>query len=121
MLTIDVEKTGQIVVVRCAGRIVRGEEVSTLKNAVISEKDIRVIMLDLEEVSLVDAGGLTALVVLHEWACNRGIRMQIVNPSKFVCEIFTRTGLSDIFEVSTFDHALWVLAGAECWGQAAVC
>jgi anti-anti-sigma factor len=121
MLTIDVEKTGQVAVVNCAGRIVRGEEVSTLKNAVVSEKNIRVIVLDLSEVTMLDAGGLTALVVLHEWAINRGIRMQIVNPTKFVCDVLKLTGLNAVFEVSTFDYALWLLSGMECARYAAVC
>jgi len=121
MLTIEVEKTAQVAVVRCAGRIVRGEEISTLKNAVVSEKDLRVIVLDLSEVTMLDAGGLTALVVLHEWAVTRSIRMQIVNPSHFVQEVLTRTGLNRIFEVSTFDYALWVLSGLECSRPAAAC
>jgi anti-anti-sigma factor len=121
MLTIDVEKTAQVAVVRCAGRIVRGEEISVLKNAVISDKDLRVIVLDLCEITMLDAGGLTALVVLHEWASDRGIRMQIVNPSQFVMEVLTRTGLDQVFEVSTFDYALWVLSGLECPRHVAAC
>ncbi len=121
MLTIDVEKSEQVAVVRCAGRIVRGEEVNILSSAVIGEKDTRVIVLDLSEVTMLDAGGLTALVVLHEWALKRGIRMQIVNPTQFVCDVLARTGLSSIFEVSTFDYALWVLSGMECSRHAAVC
>ena len=121
MLTIDVEKTAQVAVIRCAGRIVRGEEVSTLRKAVVSEKDLRVVVLDLCQVTMLDAGGLTALVVLHEWAVNRGIRMQIVNPSQFVLEVLTRTGLDHIFEVSTFDYALWVLSGLECSRHAVAC
>jgi anti-anti-sigma factor len=121
MLTIDIEKTAEVAIARCGGRLVRGEELNALRDAVVTEKDIRVIMLDLSEVTMLDAGGLTALVVLHEWASNRGVRMQIVNPSQFVCEVLTRTGLDQIFEVSTFDYALWVLSGLECSRHAAAC
>jgi hypothetical protein len=59
--------------------------------------------------------------VLHEWAINRGIRMQIVNPTKFVCDVLKLTGLNAVFEVSTFDYALWLLSGMECARYAAVC
>ena len=38
MLNINVEKTGDVAVVRCAGRIVRGTEVFTLRDAVFSAK-----------------------------------------------------------------------------------
>ena len=37
MLTIDVEKNSEVAVVHCSGRLVRGVEVCTLRNAVVSE------------------------------------------------------------------------------------
>jgi len=47
MLTVDIERASDVAIVRCAGRIVRGAEVSILRNAVVSEKDARTIVLDL--------------------------------------------------------------------------
>ena len=64
MLTVKTERAGDVVVVKCAGRIVRGQE-STLRNAVLAEKLARIIVLDLTEVESLDAGGLTLLVALH--------------------------------------------------------
>ena len=114
MLTIDVEKTGDVAVVRCNGRIVRGEEVRTLRSAVVSEKGNRIVVLDLSEVEMLDAGGLTTLLSLHQWARSRGIQLKLVNPSHFVSEILTRTRLDHVFDVSTLDHALIVLGGNPC-------
>src|ERR1700675_2584479 len=108
MLTIDVEKTGDVAVVRCVGRIVRGAGVRTLRNAVFSEKDIRIVVIDLSDVETLDAGGLTALLSLQQWARNRNVLLKLVNPSHFVNEILTRTGLDHVFEISTFEHALLV-------------
>lgn len=112
MLTLDVEKTGDVVVVRCGGRIVRGEEVRMLRNAVVSEKSSRIVVLDLSEVESLDAGGLTTLLSLHQWARSRGVQLKLVNPSRFVREILTRTQLDHVFDISTLDHALFVLRGA---------
>jgi anti-anti-sigma factor len=112
MLTIDTEKTGNVAVVRCAGRLVRGEEVLALRRAVVCEGAMRVIVLDLSEVETLDAGGLSALVSLHEWALTKGVQLKLVNPSHFVREILVRTRLDRIFDISTFDHALLVLSGA---------
>jgi anti-anti-sigma factor len=112
MLTIDVEKTGDVAVVRCAGRIVRGAEVRTLRNAVFSERDIRLVVLDLTDVEMLDAGGLTALLSLQKWAWERKVQLKLVNPSHFVNEVLMRTGLTHVFDVSTFDHALFVLSAA---------
>jgi anti-anti-sigma factor len=114
MITIDVERTGDVAVVRCAGRIVRGQEVHTLRTAVIAEKDSRIVVLDLTDVESIDAGGLNTLVSLHEWARSRGVQLKLVNPSHFVQEMLTRTKLDRVFDISTFRRALHVLTGAEC-------
>jgi len=119
MLTIDVERTGDVAVVRCAGRIVRGREVHTLRNAVIGEKDSRIVVLDLTDVESVDAGGLNTLVSLHAWAVSRGVQLKLVNPSHFVHEMLTRTKLDRVFDISTFRRALHVLTGVECAKHAA--
>jgi len=123
MLNIDVEKTGDVAVVRCAGRIVRGAEVGTLKDAVFSENDIRIVVIDLSDVEMLDAGGLTALLSLHHWARNRNVQLKLVNPSHFVNEVLTRTRLDHVFDISTFEHALFVLSAAHCHHSrfAAVC
>jgi len=123
MLTIDVEKTGDVAVVRCVGRIVRGAEVRTLKNAVFSENDIRIVVIDLSDVETLDAGGLTALLSLHQWARNRNVQLKLVNPSHFVNEVLTRTGLDHVFDISTFEHALFVLGAPDSHHSkyAAVC
>ena len=113
MLTMDVEKTGDVAVVRLSGRIVRGEEVRSLRNAVVSEKKSRVVVLDLSDVESLDAGGLTTLLSLHQWARSRGVQLKLVNPSHFVHEVLTRTKLDHVFDISTFDHALYVLSGAD--------
>lgn len=114
MLTIEVERTDDVTVVRCGGRIVRGAEVCTLRNAVVSQQNTRIVVLDLTEVEMLDAGGLTALLALHEWTQDHGIQLKLVNPSHFVHEVLVRTRLDRVFDISTLDHALFVLSGPEC-------
>ena len=113
MLTIDVEKTNDVAVVRCIGRIVRGDAVRTLRNAAVSQADTRILVLDLSEVEALDGGGLSALVSLYHWAHSRRIQLKLVNPSLFIRDILDRTGLSCIFEVSCLDDALLVLIAPE--------
>ncbi|MBZ5596756.1 MAG: STAS domain-containing protein [Acidobacteriia bacterium] len=109
MLTIDVERTGDVAVVRCTGRLVRGEAIRTLRTAVVSERDTRIVVLDLSEAETIDAGGLTALVSLHHWTRSRGIQLKLVNPSHFVNEMLERTGLNHVFEISSLHDAIVVL------------
>jgi anti-anti-sigma factor len=114
MLTIDVEKTGDVAVVRCVGRIVRGAGIRTLRDAVLSEENVRIVVIDLSDVETLDAGGLTALLSLQQWARNRNVQLKLVNPSHFVSEVLTRTGLNRVFDISKFEHALFVLSARDC-------
>src|SRR5437660_3854029 len=112
MLSVKTERAGAVVVIKCAGRIVRGQE-PTLRNAVLAEKLARIIVLDLSDVEGIDAGGLTLLVSLHRWTESNRVHLKLVNPRPFVHEMLTRTHLNCVFDISTLDHALYVLADCE--------
>jgi anti-anti-sigma factor len=114
MLTTHVEKLKDIAIVRCSGRIVRGEAVHKLKSVVLSDNETRLIVLDLSDVESVDAAGLTALVSLHHWSRNRGIQLKLINPSRFVLEMLNRTKLSSVFHISNFHDALVAIVGSTC-------
>jgi len=103
-----------VVIVRCAGRLVRGEGVRVLKSAVVSGNDTRVIVLDLSDVESVDAAGLTALISLHHWSRSRNIELKLVNPSRFVLEILDRTRLTSVLHVSSLHDALVAIVGSDC-------
>ena len=112
MLTVRTERAGDVVVVKCAGRIVRGQE-STLRNAVLSQKLARVFVLDLSDVEALDAGGLTLLVALHRWTEENRVHLKLVNPRPFVYDMLTRTHLDCVLDISTFNSAIAVLGGCE--------
>jgi anti-anti-sigma factor len=114
MLTIDVERANDVAVVHCGGRLVRGAEVSTLRSAVVSEKTTRIVVLDLSQVEFMDGGGLNTLVSLHHWTRHHGIQLKLVNPSRLVQEMLTRTRLNRVFDISSLHDALKVLGGVEC-------
>ena len=98
MLNVVVENSGNLAILRCRGKIVEGEEVSTLFDAVISLKNKRVAVLDMTRVSRIDARGLGILVLLKQWARGAGVKLQL-NPSKIVQELLDLTGLHALFEV----------------------
>jgi anti-anti-sigma factor len=112
MLTVKSERAGDVVVIKCAGRIVRGQE-AALRNAVLQEKLARVVVLDLSDVDSIDAGGLTLLVSLHRWTENNRTHLKLVNPSVFVHEMLTRTHLNCVFDISSLHDALTVLCGRQ--------
>lgn len=95
MLTVTVEKLDETVVLRCAGRIVRGDETTLLCAA--SRQHGRSVLLDLEKVEAIDAAGIGALVALQA----AGIYVQLRNPNERVREILGITQVDSILEIAS--------------------
>jgi anti-anti-sigma factor len=108
-LTIRREQTGDVAILQCVGRIVRGEPLHFLKDAVTSLKSPRMVVLDMSDVEMLDGGGLGMLVFLHRWTRDNGIQLKLVNPSPFVREMLDRTRLTCLFNVSSIDDVFDVL------------
>jgi len=68
MLRIQTENIGNLAILECEGRIVNSESAFRLRNAVTSQTDASVTVLDLTEVHALDGGGLGMLVFLQRWA-----------------------------------------------------
>jgi anti-anti-sigma factor len=111
-LRIKREQTGDVAVLQCAGRVVRGEALHFLKDAVTGLKQPRVVVLDLTEVEMLDGGGLGMLVFLHRWTSNKGVQLKLVNPSDFVREMLDRTRLACVFNISSMEDVVEILCTA---------
>jgi anti-sigma B factor antagonist len=89
-----------ILIVDCVGRIVFGDESSTLREAVkkaIAENNR--IVLNLGEVSYIDSGGLGTLVALHTTAHNAGGAIKLASLTKRVGDVLQVTKLLTVFDV----------------------
>jgi anti-anti-sigma factor len=93
MLTVNVETFGEVVVLRCVGRIVRGFETILLCSA--AQHQGRNVVIDLREVEGIDAAGIGALVSLQA----AGLYLQLMNPTQQVREILKVTNLDSVFEI----------------------
>ena len=98
MLKITVQNLGDTSVVRCDGRIVAGDAGSTLRNAVLSQRNSRMLVIDLAQIERIDAGGLGILLDLRESARSRAIMFKLMNATKRVEEILELTHLQRVFE-----------------------
>jgi anti-sigma B factor antagonist len=85
-------------VVKCFGRLT-SENVPLLKETMREAfaKKGRII-LDLKEVPMMDSSGLGAVVTLHVSARTRGCRLEVVNASKQIIELFSITNVLSLFE-----------------------
>jgi anti-sigma B factor antagonist len=113
MLTVDVDRKEDVAVLQCHGRIVRGDATYTLRDVVTSQRNARIIVLDLSEVQAMDGSGLGMLVFVHRWTRDNGVQLKLVDPSPLVREMLERTKLIRVFDVSSMEEALTILSGFE--------
>ena len=114
MLNVTVENIGELAVVECEGKIVRSEAVLKLREAVTSQTDARIVVLELSEVHAIEGGGLSMLVYLKRWARGHNIRFLLFNPSKSVRNGLKRARSISEFYIPTIDEmtALMVYANS---------
>src|SRR2546421_77953 len=99
MLDVRVERLSEKVVVHCAGRICAGENLSRLRTVVLCQRGARVIILDLANVTAIDAGGLGVLVFLHTSAQRLGRELKLRAPSADLENVFALTGLDAVLTI----------------------
>ena len=98
MLKINTKKLGAVKVLGLEGQIICGDT-DTLRSAVQSMSDPSDIILDLSNVSVVDAHGLGVLLELREQAMSRGLRFELMNVSSRFNRILEITRLNTVFDI----------------------
>lgn len=116
MLKINTKKLGTANVLCLEGQIITGDT-DILRSAV--QSGATDIILELSNVSLVDAHGLGVLLQLREQTLSRGLRFELMNVSTPLNRIFEITRLSTVFDIQSsveffpgISHAQRVLVAA---------
>ena len=112
MLNVYVEKIGDVHVLHIQGRIVYGVATTALREAVFAQANASMVVLDLAQVVLIDAGGLGALLELREWTQSNGIEFKIMNVRRVVQQVFEITRLDTVFEISSRENMYRAAVGA---------
>lgn len=112
MLNVTVENIGELAVVECEGRIVQSEAAFKLREAVTSQTDARIVVLELSEVHAIGGGGFGMLVFLQRWARDHNIRFLLFNPSKSVRDRLKRARSIAEFYIPTLEEMRALLAYA---------
>jgi anti-anti-sigma regulatory factor len=82
MPSVHIDNVGEMAIIECTGRFVRKEAAFKLRDAVTSQTDVRVVVLDLTEMHAIGGGGLGMLMLLQRWAQDHDIRFKLFNPSR---------------------------------------
>src|SRR6267378_2601590 len=104
MLKVQARNLGNVAFLCMQGEIVTGET-ETLRKAVHlqseAQSSVIAVVLDLARVSMVDAGGLGAMLELREQVQSKGIGFKLMNVNKLVGRVLEITGLDSVFEMAS--------------------
>ncbi|MCU1266790.1 MAG: hypothetical protein JWM21_3108 [Acidobacteria bacterium] len=104
MLKVHVRKLGNVAFLCLQGQIVR-TETEALREAVRSQStvqsDVSTIVLDLTQVSIIDAGGLGMILELREQVQGKGIDFKLMNVSRLVGWVLEISRLDSVFEITS--------------------
>ena len=98
MLKVTIHKLGDTIVFRCTGRIVFGE-CHILRHAVFRHPYIEIAVLDMGEITAIDAAGLGLLVELRKWAAAKRMLLMLLYLTAHMANLLNMTQLTPIFDV----------------------
>ena len=105
-LVLESRHVGSVYVVRCAGRIVTGQEVALLEEALKRGlREFSRLVLNMGEVNYVDSSGM-GLIVRFLWHTRtRGGDLRLAGPTPFVVKLLEITKLSAVFRIYPDEEA----------------
>jgi anti-sigma B factor antagonist len=98
-LTLEIERTKNVAVVRCHGQLVSGLTEILYSNVRPMIPDTKRIVLDLSDLTYMDSMGLGTLVSLYTSARGAGCEMQLFNIGNRIRELLGLTNLLSVFTI----------------------
>lgn len=98
MLSLTIHNLGQVTLVRCAGRIT-ADSGNVLRDGVITHVHTHTAVLDMGEVSAVDAAGLGMFLSVRGWAHATGRELKLLNLSPRLEKLLELTKLRSVLDV----------------------
>ena len=110
-MNIRTQRLERITILCLQGRMVVGE-MNPLRRAVHAQSNVDLVVLNLAQVSMIDASGLGILLELRQWSSEKGIELRLIEVGARVRQIFELACLDTVFEFSSPAEIL-SLAGAQ--------
>ncbi len=111
MLRITTHNLGDVTIFHCKGRITF-EHAETLRMVVLKHAPISVAVLDLAEITALDAAAVGILVSLRRWARTTGAALKLMNLTPRVEDLLELFNLRSAFEICSVPEMLGLLCRA---------
>jgi anti-sigma B factor antagonist len=99
VLTLEIERAGDVAIVQCRGRLVAGVNDFLYNQVSRLLPDARRIVLDLTDLTHMDSMGLGALIRLYVSARSAGCDLELINLGKRIRQLLGVTNLLSVFTV----------------------
>jgi len=111
MLRMTMQNLGDVTVFRVAGRITAGD-FDGLRDAFRTQRYTSIAVLDLADVTAIDAAGLGMLLALRSWSRSHGIRFKLMNLTPWVEGVLEITRVKSAFEICSVHDMVDLLCRA---------
>jgi len=111
MLSLRIEKLGDVTIIHCAGRIAF-PDARELRIVLSRQLRARTLVLDLVDTVAIDAAGLGVLVSIRTWAKQTGRVLKLMNVTPWVKRLLQLTKLMSEFEICSAREMLDLLCRA---------
>lgn len=111
MLNIRIQNLGDVTIFHCAGSLTFGNENRVL-SALSNWPVVRLAVLDLAEVTAIDAAVLGTLLSLRSWAKTKGKTLKLMNVTRRVEKLLELSNLRSVFEFCSVPEMLRLLCPA---------
>ena len=100
MLKVHAKKLNAAEILSLEGQIINGDT-ETLRSAVQLGSDSSDLILDMSNVTIVDAHGLGVLLQLREQSLASGVHFKLINVNERLSRVFEITRLNTVFEINS--------------------
>ena len=100
MLKVHAKKLNAVEILSLEGQIINGDT-ETLRSAVQLAPDSSDVILDMSNVTLVDAHGLGVLLQLREESLANGVHFKLINVNERLSRVVEITRLNTVFEINS--------------------
>lgn len=111
MLNLRVQKLGDATVLHCVGQIVF-PHATVLYTFTLQEPRVSCLVVDLADVTTMDAAGLGVLVSLRSWATKSGRTLKLMNVNSKIAALLELTNLRSVFDICSATEMLDLLCRA---------
>jgi anti-anti-sigma regulatory factor len=109
MFHINIDKIGDATVIECGGKLDNKDDALRLRDAVTTETDAKIVVLDLSELYALENGGLGMLIFLQRWSLDHNIRLKVFNPSLSVRARLELVSVMSDFEIVSLPQVIALL------------